>query len=102
MALENTEIKKLLGQIFDTFQEVEHPEERIRQKQEFVFHMTDWTSDLKKIAGLYQNPKKLGPDASKIVVAFLYHAIPHLNAAGRLLLDRIPDPFSKGVSHEDY
>lgn len=89
------DIRKLLGRIFDEFQEVEDPEECARRKQDFVFHMTDWKDDLARMAELYKNPEKLNVEAGKIVVAFLYHAIPHLNAAGRLLLDNIPDPFQE-------
>ena len=30
--------------------------------------------------------------ATTFLVGFLYHAVPHLKAAGRLLLDDVPDP----------
>jgi hypothetical protein len=95
MTLNKHGIEELLSQVFDDFQRVDDPAEHTRRKQEFILHMTDWASELEKMAGLYRNPHQQGPDAGKIVAGFLYHAIPHLNTAGRLLLDRIPDPFSE-------
>ena len=95
MALQRCELRKLLSQVYNQLQNGEASDEHDRRKQEFVFHMIDWAADLEKIADLYSHPGKLSPEADKIVVAFLYHAIPHLNTAGNLLLDTIPDPFLK-------
>jgi hypothetical protein len=54
--------------------------------------MTDWSKDLGQLAALYKNPEKFTKaEASQVVSGFLYHVIPHLTAAGRLLLDYSPD-----------
>lgn len=86
---------KLLGRVFDDLQQVDDPVEHARKKQEFIFHMADWVDDLKELASLYENPDPHESEASKLIAGFLYHVIPHLNAAGRLALDRIPDAFKK-------
>lgn len=63
-------------------------------RHDFVFHMTDWLRDLEKIHDLYEHPEKHDPDeAYTFIIGFLYHVIPHLNAAGRLLLDEVSSPF---------
>ena len=93
MKTKRLKIEKLLSRIFDELQKIDDPEEHARRRQDFVFHMTDWQDDLGEMAELYGNPDKHESDASKIIAGFLYHAIPHLNAAGHLLLDTIPDPF---------
>jgi hypothetical protein len=44
---------------------------------------------------LVEGPEQLDAEAaSALVIGFLYHVVPHLNAAGRLLLDEISDPFA--------
>jgi len=95
MTQEKASVVKLLGQVFDELQETDDQNEHARRKQEFVFHMTDWIDDLQGLASLYENPEKYESEASKIIAGFLYHVIPHLRAAGRLLLDRIPDAFEQ-------
>lgn len=59
--------------------------------------MTDWIDDLRRLADLVDRPEKYDSKAGgSIVVRFLYHVIPHLRAAGRLLLDYEPeDIFAK-------
>jgi hypothetical protein len=57
--------------------------------------MTDWLGDLKELNALYTHPEKADlHEATVLIIGFLYHVIPHLNAAGRLLLDHISDPFA--------
>jgi hypothetical protein len=71
------------------------PEEYQRQRHDFAFHMTDWLTDLKELNELYAHPEKAELDKATIsIIGILYHVIPHLNAAGRLLLDTIPDAFA--------
>jgi hypothetical protein len=94
---ERSGIEKMLMQIFDILQEIDDPEEHTRRRQEFVFHMLDWRDDLEKLCEFYTNPDKYGSDTSKIIAGILYHIIPHLNAAGRLLLDTVPDPFREKI-----
>lgn len=94
------ETRNLLKEVFDHVREHQlpdgvNPSEYETWKLDFVFHLTDWVSDLEELRGLLQTPKSFGvEDASHIITRFLDHAIPHLNAAGRLLLDEISDPFS--------
>jgi hypothetical protein len=92
-------LDQLLGQIFDGAADdslrIEHPDEYEKNKHDFIFHMTDWESDLGSLADLFQNPDRYDEEtASRLVIGFLYHVIPHLRAAGRLLLDEIPDAFA--------
>jgi hypothetical protein len=96
-------LERLLGQIFDHCQEGLQdeisPSDYEKQRHDFVFHMLDWYRDLEHLSRLYHDPE--GQDVqsvSRFLVGFLYHVIPHLNAAGRLLLDQVPDPFAAGAS----
>ena len=96
-------LERLLGQIFDHCQEGLRDEislaEYEKRREGFIFHMRDWSSDLERLARLYHDPE--GQDVettSRLVMGFLYHVIPHLRAAGRLLLDHVPDPFAAGES----
>ncbi len=85
---------KLLAHIYDDFHERKSSKSYAQKRRDFVFHMTDWKSDLGKLVNLLLHPEKHDRDAAGVIVAgFLYHAIPHLKAAGRLLLDKIPDAF---------
>jgi hypothetical protein len=69
-----------------------------RQRFDFAFHMSDWASDLEQMADLLRDPDRIDfEEASTFVIGFLYHVVPHLNAAGRLLLDEIRDPFAKPI-----
>ena len=95
MKLEHAKIRELLGQIFDELQTVEDGEKYAETKQQFIFHMTDWIDDLQNLIELYGQPEQPQGNAAQTIAGFLYHVIPHLNAAGRLLLDRIPDPFGE-------
>lgn len=92
-------LEQLLGRVFDGASEGLRAgldsQEYEKRKHEFVFHMTDWIGDLEQLAGLFGDPDHEDDDAaSDVVVGFLYHVIPHLNAAGRLLLGDVGDPFS--------
>jgi hypothetical protein len=91
-----------MGKIFDRAQvglreELGAAEYR-RRRQDFIFHMLDWKSDLGRMAALLEDPGKVSSkEATTFVIGFLYHVIPHLNAAGNLLLDEVPDPFATKV-----
>jgi hypothetical protein len=90
----NPQLEQLLGAVFDRFREGEDPAVFAKNREEFIFHMTDWLNDLEELTDLYRNPgKHKASKASTLVGGFLYHVIPHLKAAGRLLLDEIPDAF---------
>ncbi len=93
MKLEHAKIMELLGQVFDELQTVEDREKHAETKRQFIFHMIDWIDDLENLLELYGQPEQAGSNAAQTIASFLYHVIPHLNAAGRLLLDRVPDAF---------
>jgi len=67
-----------------------------RLRRDFAFHLTECRDDFRNLLGLLDHPGQPDIDAATTqVIGSLYHIIPHLKAAGRLLLDEIPDPFSK-------
>jgi hypothetical protein len=69
-----------------------------RRRRDFVFHMLDWDSDLRRMVALIDDPGKVSTkEATTFIIGFLYHVIPHLNAAGNLLLDEVPDPFAPKI-----
>jgi hypothetical protein len=99
---EDKRIEKLLAKVFDRAQaglrEEIGPAEYDQRRRDFVFHMLDWRTDLEKMAALADDPRSMSSEeATTFVIGFLYHVVPHLNAAGRLLLDEIRDPFASEV-----
>jgi hypothetical protein len=87
-------VDQVLARAFDSFREAKNKKEHAKKKADFVFHMTDWMSDLEKLYRLYHHPNEIEKKASnQIVFGFVLHATGHLNAAARLLLDAPPDPF---------
>jgi hypothetical protein len=95
-------IEDLLGKVFDSAQgslrDEITPDEYARRRYDFVFHMLDWKTDLEQFATLVDDPHSMkAKDATTFLIGFLYHVVPHLNAAGRLLLDEVPDPFAQKV-----
>jgi hypothetical protein len=88
-------LEQLLGNTFDAFRDVDDEAGHARKKADFIFHMTDWISDLETLAALYKDPNMMDRKAARqLIFGFLVHVIPHLNAAGRLMLDEIADPFA--------
>jgi hypothetical protein len=84
----------MLRKAYDTYQKLDDPAANGEARRDFVFHMTDWISDLERLAALYNRPTAYNKDdASDAVFGFLIHALPHLMAARRLLLDEVSDPF---------
>jgi hypothetical protein len=99
----DSELERLLASIFDGaregLREELTPDEYEKRRHDFVFHLTDWRDDLERFAALFQHPDHQDEDsASELIIGFLYHVIPHLNAAGKLLLDEINDPFAGSKS----
>jgi hypothetical protein len=87
-------VDQALGRVFDSFREAKDRKAHSKKKADFVFHMTDWMSDLEELYRLYHHPNEIEKKASRqIVFGFVLHATGHLNAAARLLLDAPPDPF---------
>src|SRR5439155_8797625 len=95
--LADPKLRKLLGKVFDLMRGDERKagdqDAYKTHRLDFVFHMTDWLKDLEELRELYEHPEKNTPEeASTRVIGFLVHVLPHLNAAGRLLLDEVSDP----------
>lgn len=93
------QLRELLGRAFDAAQnglrDELTPEEYDRRRHDFVFHMADCADDLVRFAALANSPGQQDEEAATtFLIGLLYHVVPHLNAAGRLLLDHIPDPFA--------
>jgi len=95
MATISKTVEELLGEIFDQSCDIEDSQQRAKRRDEFVFHMTDWKSDLHRLAELYNHPATFDrQDAKETVNGILYHALGHLIAAARLY-DYVPDPFAE-------
>ena len=87
-------LERLLGAAFDQFQTMDGRKLQAACRRDFIFHMTDWSGDLQHLAELYKHPDKFGKEsAAQVVAGFLYHVIPHLRAAGHLMLDYTPEDF---------
>jgi len=87
----NDKLRELLFSVFDELREGVREsvscEEYKRMKEEFSFHMMDWSDDLQKVAELYERPDEWSSDdAARFFVGFMYHVVPHLTAAHDLLL----------------
>jgi hypothetical protein len=95
MKLDVAKIENLMGQVYDALQSIDDKAANSEAKRQFVFHMTDWLDNLESLVKLYEEGTVRQEKAAQTVARFLYHVIPHLHAAGRLLLDRIPEPFKE-------
>ena len=89
------ELKRILAKVYDAYQKLQDPVLNRECRRDFVFHMTDWLADLRRLSELYDHPQAVKKqEADQIVFEFLIHAVPHLMAAGRLLLGHdIEHPF---------
>ena len=92
--------EQLLHELFDGVREGLREElsadEYERRRSEFGFHLNDCRKSLAELSDLLQNPDKYDEEtASPLIIGSLYHIVPHLKAAARLLLDDIPDPFDQ-------
>ena len=91
MPVKTSQLEKLLSAVYNRYQKLDDPTANKKNRRDFVFHMTDWIDDLRDLAELYEHPEKHKKDqAAQIVAGFLYHVIPHLQEAGRLMLDYDP------------
>jgi hypothetical protein len=90
------ELERLLGAVYRRYQRLDDRAADSQARQDFIFHMTDWLDDLDRLKAIYDNPDKIDrAEAGREIFGFLIHVIPHLKAAGRLLLDEISDPFEE-------
>jgi hypothetical protein len=87
-------LEKLLAAVYNQFQRLDNRAANAEARRDFVFHMTDWLDDLDRLQAIYHHPEQWDrEEAGRQIAGFLYHVIPHLKAAGRLLLDEVPDAF---------
>ncbi len=95
---EQAKIRSLLEKVFDEMYSESRNKKSARYQEfrrDFGFHMTDWLEDLKELHDVFKNPDKYsGATACRQITGILYHVIPHLSAAGRILLEEIPDAFA--------
>jgi hypothetical protein len=85
------QLKKLLAAIYDQYQKLDDPAANKECRLDFVFHMTDWADDLRRLADLYRDPGRFDrSDGGKVVAGFLIHVTAHLMEAARLMLDYEP------------
>jgi hypothetical protein len=88
------DLQKLLAAVYNQFQRLGDRAANAEARRDFVFHMTDWLPDFDRLRAIYEHPEQCDRrEAGREIAGFLYHVIPHLKAAGRLLLDKIPDAF---------
>ncbi len=88
--------RQLMRQVFDELREgireTTSSQEYDDLRESFAFHMTDWAEDIQKLLKLRASSDSISSeDAAKEVVGLLYHLIPHLTEAGKLLLDGVGD-----------
>ena len=87
------DLVKLLNAVYQKAREEPVDEQ---ERQEFIFHMTDWAESLPRLADLYANPSSYSvDDAATIIGELLYHTSGHIAEAARKY-DYFPDPFSGG------
>ena len=98
--IERSKVETFLGAVFDRFQEETLASDDYSQRRrDFVFHMVECLDDLTALHHLYTDvsagarPESDAVVDERSIAGFLMHVVPHLSAAGRLLLEEIPDPF---------
>jgi hypothetical protein len=75
-----------LRAVYDDLQRLDHSLKNARCRRNFIFHMTDWLKDLRDLNELSEHPERFTREqATAVVSGFVYHVLPHLRAAGRLL-----------------
>jgi hypothetical protein len=99
------ELRKALRRIFDYLNSEDRkemsPAAYEQRRNEFEFHMTDIVTDMHGLVRLYDRPDSVDrKTAGQFVISFLYHVIPHLNAAGRVFLGDVLDPFAPDSAPE--
>jgi len=100
----SAELTDLLGQVFDRewkgVSKSWGKEKYDRLRHSFIFHMTDWLGDLKKLTAVMEHPQDTNPKAAwDAIFGFMIHAMPHLHGAARLMQFEIGDPFTETATH---
>ncbi len=84
-------LERLLSSAYNQYQRLDDPVANAQCRWDFVFHMTDWIEDLRRLAELYQQPEASDREqAGEIVSAFLIHVTAHVMEAARLMLNYEP------------
>lgn len=87
----NPKLAQLLARVYSRYQRLDDPAADKQCREDFVFHMSDWAEDLQRLADLFRHPDHYDDaQAGDVVAPFLFHVIPHLTEAGRLMLDYEP------------
>ena len=86
--------RELMRKVFDELREGVREEVSPQKYQElresFAFHMSDWAGDIEEARKLRNQCATISSaEAAERVVGLLYHLIPHLTEAGKLLLDGV-------------
>ncbi|MFN4260720.1 MAG: hypothetical protein ACK4RK_15595 [Gemmataceae bacterium] len=93
-------LKEKLASVYNYFNSVQKRKVHTQRREWFVFHMTDWLHDFEKLQQLYDHPESVSDEeANEIVAGLLYHAVNHLLAASRLLLQHTPEDIF--MEHEE-
>ncbi len=59
-----------------------------KDKDAFVFHMTDWQSNLSDLAELFSHPESIDEErAERVLQDLFFHVLPHLNVAAEIYDD---------------
>lgn len=62
-------------------------------REDFAFHIVECIDDFEDLLSIFQKTVT-AESATRELVGFLYHVVPHLNAATRILLGGVPDTFA--------
>jgi len=92
--------QQVLAAVYDDLQKLAKPRKNARCRRNFVFHMTDWLEDLHDLNELAEHPDRVSrKQATRLVSGFIYHVLPHLRAAGRLL-DYSPEDIFRELDYQ--
>lgn len=90
---EDLETRGKLRAIYCEMQTCRTPDD-FKKQDDFAFHIIECMEDMNGISSMLSEIADSKHAAEKLI-GFLYHVVPHLNAAARLLLDKVPDTFSQ-------
>ena len=92
-------LEALLARAFEIGEDGKEDADFRKKQADFVFHMTDWLSDLETLCNLVRNPEAWDAEQTcDFLIGFLIHVIPHLTTAGKLLVGEIPNPFDDSAT----
>jgi len=86
------EARNILRAVYSEVRE-SHELEYGNEQEAFSFHMSECLDDMEGVVSLLKTSSEPAGVVARRIVGFLYHVVPHLNAAARLLLNGVPDSF---------